>query len=99
MAPLEHRSAPRIEVARAANRPAVALELHLHHERLTLYLSPRTYRPLVVLGAVGGEIASARIYLTRLTYSRLAQFRRLAAKALPTRQASADASIGISTAI
>jgi len=66
-----------IERAYAANHPALALELRLHHERLTLYLSPRTYRPLVVVGAVGGQIATARVYLTRFTPAREAQLRNL----------------------
>jgi hypothetical protein len=67
----------RIERAYAANQPALALKLHPHDERLTMYLSPRKYRPLVVLGAVGGRTAAVRLYLTSVTPSRAANFRRL----------------------
>jgi hypothetical protein len=65
-----------LERAYAANQPALALELRLHDERLTLYLSPRGYRPLVVLGAVGGRIAVARLYLTHVAPAQGAMFRR-----------------------
>lgn len=66
-----------VERAFAANQPALALELRIHGERLTVYVSPRGYRPLVVLGAVGGRIATGRIYLTHLTRARAANFQRV----------------------
>jgi hypothetical protein len=67
-----------IERAYAANQPALALEVHLDDERLTIYLSPRSFQPLVALGAVGGRIATARLYLPRVTPAHIATFRRLA---------------------
>jgi hypothetical protein len=66
-----------VERAYAANQPALALELRTHGERLTVYVSPRGYRPLVVLGALGGQIATSRIYLTHLTRARAANFDRV----------------------
>jgi hypothetical protein len=63
-----------IERGYAANQPAFALELHFHNERLTVYLSPRDYRPLVVIGAEAGHIASARLYLSRLTPAEATRF-------------------------
>lgn len=48
----------------AANQPAVALELrHGKNARLTLYVSPRTYRPLVAFVDLDGRTATARLYL------------------------------------
>lgn len=69
-----------IERAYAANQPALALELHLHDERLTIYLSPHEYRPLVVIGAKAGRIATARLYLTPLTPASTATFHELLRK-------------------
>jgi hypothetical protein len=66
-----------IERAYAANQPALAIELHLHHERLTVYVTPSTYRPLVLFGDMSGRMATARLYLTPLTRARAAAFRRL----------------------
>jgi hypothetical protein len=66
-----------IERAFAANQPAIALEFRLKDERLVLYVSPRVYRPLVVVGSVAGRIATARIYLAALTPTRRAIVRHL----------------------
>lgn len=52
------------ERAYAANRPAIALEVQRgREERLTLYLSPRTDRPLVAFLDLGDRRITARIYL------------------------------------
>lgn len=52
------------ERAYAANRPAIALELQRgKEERLTLYVSPRTDRPLVAFLARDRRHITARIYL------------------------------------
>jgi hypothetical protein len=68
----------RIERAYAANQPALALRLpRLRHVRLTVYLSPWDYRPLVVVAVGGGEVATARLYPAPATPARLEQFRRL----------------------
>lgn len=67
-----------VERAYAANRPALALRVPpVRGERLTIYVSPRRYRPLVVTAAVGGSVATARIYLTRATQRVLSHYRRL----------------------
>ena len=59
----------------AANRPAVALELERgREERLTLYLSPRTYRPLVAFVDLDRQRITARIYLQRVTRHVLGRF-------------------------
>ena len=73
----QHGGQMSIERAYAANQPALAIELRLHDERLTVYVAPRTYRPLVLFGDMRGRIATARIYLTRLTPARAAKFRGL----------------------
>ena len=66
------------ERAYAANRPAVALELRRGREgRLTLFVSPRTNRPLVAFVDFDGQKITARIYLQRVTRRVLAQFRIL----------------------
>lgn len=68
----------RVERAYAANQPALALRLpRIRDERLTIYLSPRNDRPLVAVAAVGGRIATARLYLTRATTGRKARIRAL----------------------
>jgi hypothetical protein len=60
----------------AAGRPAIALELdHGREERLTLYVSPRTYKPLVAFVDLDGEEATARLYLHRITPHLLQRFR------------------------
>lgn len=60
----------------AANRPAVALELQRgREERLTLYVSPRTDRPLVAFVDLDRRQITARIYLQRATRRMLARFR------------------------
>jgi len=62
----------------AANRPAVALEIQLSRERrLTVFVSPRTDRPLVAFVALDRRHINARIYLQRVTRRALAQFRLL----------------------
>jgi hypothetical protein len=59
----------------AANQPAVRLKLErVRDERLTLYVSPRTYQPLVAIGDAHGREATARLYLTRVTRALLARF-------------------------
>jgi hypothetical protein len=59
----------------AANQPAIELKLErLRGERLTIYVSPRTYEPLVVSGDAHGHDATARLYLTRVTERLLARF-------------------------
>lgn len=59
----------------AANRPAVALEFDRgRRERLTLYVSPRTDRPLVAFVDLDREKITARIYLQRVTTRMLARF-------------------------
>lgn len=62
----------------AANQPAVALEvLHGRQERLTLYVSPRSYRPLVAFVDLEGRKATARLYLARMKSSLLGRFHLL----------------------
>lgn len=59
----------------AANRPAVALELNgIRSARLTLYVSPRTFRPLVAFVDARGHVATARLYLARARPSLLRRF-------------------------
>lgn len=60
----------------AANQPAVALELeHAKRARLTVYVSARTYRPLVAFVRYAGRTATARLFLVRARPSRLEAFR------------------------
>jgi hypothetical protein len=62
----------------AANRPAIALELQQGRtERLTLYVSPRTDRPLVAFVDRNGHEITARIYLVRARPQVLARFELL----------------------
>jgi hypothetical protein len=62
----------------AANRPAVALELQLSREkRLTVFVSPRTDRPLVAFVDLDARKITARIYLQRATRGVLGRFRLL----------------------
>lgn len=66
------------ERAFAANRPAVAIEVLLGREkRLTVFVSPRTARPLVAFVDLDGRTITARIYLQRLTRTVLSRFRLL----------------------
>jgi hypothetical protein len=59
----------------AANRAAIALKLTQgKEERLTLYVSPRTYRPLVAIVATDRREVTARIYLNRVRRRVLARF-------------------------
>ena len=68
----------RVERSYAANRPAIALEVsRSNDERLTLYVSPETYRPLVVIVALDGREATARLYLSRVNLDVLTRFRLL----------------------
>jgi hypothetical protein len=62
----------------AANQPAIALELErAREERLTLYVSPRSYQPLVAFVDVDGEHATARLYLARAAPRLLLRFHLL----------------------
>jgi hypothetical protein len=62
----------------AANQPAIKLKLEpFKHERLTLYVSPRTFRPLVAIVDVRNEEATARLYLNRVKPRLLARFHLL----------------------
>jgi hypothetical protein len=59
----------------AANQPAIELKLPpVRDERLTLYVSPRTYRPLVAIVAHHGLEATARLFLNRARPTLLARF-------------------------
>jgi hypothetical protein len=67
-----------MERAYAVNHPAIALELQLsREERLTLFVSPETARPLVAFVDLDGQKISSRIYLQRIRPWVLAQFRLL----------------------
>ena len=61
----------------AANQPALELETQFRHERLTIYISPRDYRPLVVIGAQAGHVATARLYFPPLTTADATRIRQL----------------------
>jgi hypothetical protein len=62
----------------AANRPAVALEIQLSREkRLTVFVSPRTERPLVAFVDLDGRTITARIYLQRVSRAMFARLRLL----------------------
>jgi hypothetical protein len=64
-----------MERAYAANRPAIALELQRGREqRLTLFVSPLTHRPLVAFVDLDGRKVTARIYLQRVRREVLARF-------------------------
>jgi hypothetical protein len=66
------------ERAYAANRPALALELQRgREERLTLFVSPRTDRPLVAFVDLDRRKITARIYLQPATQAVLRRFRLL----------------------
>jgi hypothetical protein len=59
----------------AANQPAIALEIErARNERLTLYVSPRTYQPLVAFVHVHGLKATARLFLASVTPELLRRF-------------------------
>lgn len=59
----------------AANRPAIALELQPNRrERLTVFVSPRTDRPLVAFVDLDRRAITARIYLQRAARGTLAPF-------------------------
>ena len=67
-----------MERSYAANRPAIALELQRNREtRMTLFVSPRTDRPLVAFVDLEGQKITARIYLQRVRRGVLAEFRLL----------------------
>jgi hypothetical protein len=62
----------------AANQPAIALKVSPSHDkRLTIYLSPRTDRPLVAIVALADHEATARLYLSRIEPRLLERFRLL----------------------
>lgn len=62
----------------AAHRPVIALKLSRRkREQLTLFVSPRTYRPLVAVVALGGQEVTARLYLARARPGLLAHFHLL----------------------
>ena len=62
----------------AANRPAIALKIsRSNDERLTLYVSPETYRPLVAIVGRNGREVTARLYLSRVKRHLLVRFRLL----------------------
>lgn len=66
------------ERAYAANRPAIALELERgKKERLTLFVSPRTERPLVSFVDLEGRKITVRIQLRRVTRRVLTRYRLL----------------------
>lgn len=81
---VQSSSPPHLEPDFAANQPALELQTHSRHERLTIYLSPRDYRPLVVVGGEAGHTATARLYLTRLTTADATRFHQfLRQKGIP----------------
>jgi hypothetical protein len=60
----------------AANQPAIALKLDRgKHEHFTLYVSPSTFQPLVVIVERDHRAATARLYLNRITPRLLRRFR------------------------
>jgi hypothetical protein len=60
----------------AANQPAIALKLDRgKREHLTVYVSPSTFRPLVVIVESDHHVATARLYLNRITPRLLRRFR------------------------
>lgn len=66
------------ERAYAANRPAIALEVQRGREgRLTLFVSPLTYKPLVAFVDLDGLKITARVYLQPVARRVLARFRIL----------------------
>jgi hypothetical protein len=73
--------------AYAANQPAVALKVSRGKDRrLTLYVSPRTDRPLVAIVTLADHEATARLYLSRVRPNVLAHFHLLwAAERRPRR--------------
>jgi hypothetical protein len=61
--------------AYAANQPAIALRVSRGNDRrLTLYVAPRTDRPLVTIVALADHEATARLYLSRAEPRLLAHF-------------------------
>lgn len=62
----------------AANRPAIALELDGNRSaHLTVYVSPRSFRPLVAFIDAHGREATARVYLARARPNLLRRFHLL----------------------
>lgn len=58
-----------------ARQPALALRLsRVRRERLTLYVAPSTYRPLVASALIGGRQITARLHLMPLDQRLLARF-------------------------
>jgi hypothetical protein len=67
-----------VERAFAANQPALALQMpNVHDGRLTVYVSPRQYRPLVAIASAEGHTITARIYLSRATLHLRLHYRQL----------------------
>jgi hypothetical protein len=66
-----------IDVAPAVvdRQPAIALRLApIRHERLTLYVTPSTYRPLAASVVIGGREMTARLHLKRFDRRLLTRF-------------------------
>jgi hypothetical protein len=62
----------------AAGQPVIELRIErVHDERITLDVSPRTYRPLVAVVLLEGETATARLYLNRVSRPLLTRFHLL----------------------
>jgi hypothetical protein len=66
----------RVERSYAANQPTVALKMdRSHDEHLTVYVSPRTFRPIVAIVESDGRAATARLFLNRIRPRVLLRFR------------------------
>jgi len=62
--------------ANLGGRPTIEIRLpQIQHERLTLYLAPKTYQPLVATARIRGHVVTARIFLPHPTRALLARFR------------------------
>lgn len=63
------------ERAYAANRPAIALEWSRGRDNnVTLFVSPRTDKPLVAISEIAGRYVTARLYLIRARPRLLTRF-------------------------
>jgi hypothetical protein len=64
----------RAERSYAAARPAIALRLpRRHDERVTIYVSARSYRPVAAAATLAGLAGTARIRLTKVTPALMAE--------------------------
>ncbi len=64
-----------LERAYAAHQPALALGIQrVRDARVTLYVSPRTFRPLVAIVHADNRTVKARLYLARPSSALLQQF-------------------------